>query len=42
MGDIGFWLFLIFFVAVANIDEIGNAFKEGCTPVAEERSDGTE
>lgn len=42
MGDLGFWLFLTFFVAVAHIEEIGNAFKEDCVPLVQEVDDGTE
>ena len=42
MDNLGFWLFLMVAVTVTQIDKIGNAFKEGCTPVVQEVDDGTE
>jgi hypothetical protein len=42
MGDIGFWVFLTFLVAVSHIEEIGDAFKEDCVSVVQEVEDGAE
>jgi|14_taG_2_1085336.scaffolds.fasta_scaffold105939_1 hypothetical protein len=37
MGDLGFWLCIIFVVAISNLEKIGNAFKDECkAPVVQE------